>query len=238
PRATELYSMRLLFIEQRLDEWAALSGKDIRCDEIGCAIRVLTQRGSEVLVEIISANKIVSNFEVRIVEAIRYVLARVVQVSVIERCAEDVVETELISRVRASETRLFPPLNARSSDDRANVRLLFKRYLTFVHSQTSSEFVHPCSVFLRNACEASANAIDAEVIGLCVAVEGIAKLVPYERSTLDDEAFAQIRRVIAKWLEKRRFSSGIKNRVLGLLSQLKSDTVQKRLEPLINTGQL
>jgi len=145
-------------------------------------IRVVIERGSDALVEIISRNKLAANFEVRVVEALRYVLAMVLHVSVIEHSAGSTVETTLISPVRASETHLLPPLMASSSNDRPNVRRLFERYLTFVHSQISSEFVHPCSSHLRMACEASANAIEAEAIGLCVAVEGIAKLVPYDRS--------------------------------------------------------
>jgi hypothetical protein len=201
-------------------------------------IRVLTEHGSDVLVEVTSANKFTTNFEVRVLEALRYVLARVVQVSVIERYADGVVETELISPVRAFETRLLPPLYARSSNDRANLRRLFERYLTFVlHSQASSEFVHPCSVHLRNACEASANAIEAEAIGLCVAVEGLANLVPYERSKVDDEAFVYVQRVIKKWLT-RKYNTRIRDRVTSILGQLMNDPIPKRLRSLTDTGQL
>jgi len=76
------------------------------------------------------------------------------------------------------------------------------------------------------------------VIGLCVAVEGIAKLVPYTRSRVDDEVIATIQQVVTRWLDKRRFKEKIKNRAKGLLSQLQNVRVQDRLQSLINSGHL
>jgi hypothetical protein len=232
------HRIRLLFIGQSPDDWSGLNGSEIACDEIGCLIRVFPERGSDVVVEIKSEHKLATNFEVRAIEALRYVLAKVIHVSVIEVSADRFVETTLISPCRAFESRLLPPLIARSLDNRISVRRLFERYLTFVHSQISTEFVHPCSAHLRNACEASSNAIETEVIGLCVAVEGIANLVPYERSDRDDEAIVTIRRTIAKWLEKRKFNDRLRARVTGLLSQLKDVNINHRLESLTQTGQL
>jgi hypothetical protein len=113
-------------------------------------IRISLERESDALVEITSKERLPENFEVRVVEALRYVLARVIHVAVIEHAA-DFIETMLLSPVPVSRTRLFPPLVARSADDRADLRRLFERYLTFVHSQMPADFVHLCSSYLRNA---------------------------------------------------------------------------------------
>jgi hypothetical protein len=234
---SDRFSIRMLFTGQRTSDWTALAESEIACEEIGCVIRIVLERESDALVEISSKERLPENFEVRVIEALRYVLARVVHVAVIEH-AGDFIETMLISPVPVSKTRLFPPLVARSADDRANLRRLFERYLTFVHSQMSADFVHLCSSYLRNVCEASANSIEAEMIGLCVAVEGIANLIPYERSTADDTTIKAIRRFISDWLEDQAFRVSLRDRVNGMLSQLKNIPPERRLEPLVQTGQL
>lgn len=236
-RLSDPFLIRMLFTGQRSSDWTALAASELACEEIGCAIRITLERGSEALVEITSKDRLSENFEVRVVETLRYVLARVVHVAVIEHAA-DFIETTLISPVPVSKTRLFPPLVASSVDDRTNLQRLFKRYLTFVHSQMSADFVHPCSSYLRNACEASASSVEAEVIGLCVAVEGVANLIPHERSTVDDAAIKTIQQFMPGWLEQQAFSAYLTNRVTGMLSQLKNIPPDRRVEPLVQSGQL
>lgn len=235
--SSKLFCIRLLFTGQKHEDWRILAEEEIACDEIGCRIKIILERASDVQVKITSAYKLPEDFEVRVIEALRYVLAKVLHVSVVEHSTNGSVETELISPVRSSETRLLPPLMIDSAGGE-NLRRLFERYLNFVRLNASTQFVHQCSAHLRHACEASANSIEAEVIGLCVAVEGLAGLLHYERSAADSQNIRVIRETNAKWLKKRAFNTVLRERVEGLLSQLMHARVQDRVQSLVERGQL
>lgn len=101
-------------------------------------------RESDVLVEIIHDTALAPNFDTRVVEALRYVLAKVVHLSLVEIRTNGEVDTTLMSPIPEVATRFPAPLSSHKHPD--DVHRLFVRYLIFVHSNTSSEFVHPCSM--------------------------------------------------------------------------------------------
>jgi hypothetical protein len=228
--------MRLLFLAQRHEDWRSFNDAVIRLENIGCTIKFLMQRDSDVLIEITGNSKLPQNFDVRVVEALRFVLAKVVHLSVVAENAEGMLETTLISPVRESETTLFPPLNAPKGTP--DLCRLFERYLTFVNSETSSEFVHPCSMYLRSACEASANSFEAEAIGLCVAVEGIANLLPFKKDESEDQPIVNARNAILKLLEEMDTNHSVKDRIRGALGRLHEVRAIDRLQPLVRSGHL
>jgi hypothetical protein len=228
--------LRMLFLAQQPDDWRPLIGVEIRCDDAGCTIKISMECESDALVEVIGDGKLPSNFEVRIVEALRYVLGKVVHLSLIEYTVDQGVETKLISPVRKSEARLFPPLSARKPTP--DIYRLFERYLAFVHSKASAEFVHPCSMYIRNACEASANSLEAEAIGLCVAVEGIANLLPFTKGNSEDEIVANVRQEVFKRLEEIGVNANLKERIQGLFSQLNTVRAIDRLQVLVQSDRL
>jgi hypothetical protein len=230
-------SLRLLFRNQEFALWKSLTNAKIHCKKIGCTIDI-TVDGSAILIKVSSETPLAPNFEVRVVEALRYVLAKVIHVAIVQREGEGLCETSLISSARTTESGLLPPLMANSEIEFANLRRLVECYLTFVHSETQAEFVHPCSAHVRNACESSANAMEAEAVGLCVAVEGLAKLLPYCRNTTSDKVIEWVQKTVRRWLKRRAVDEGIQNRVNGLLSQLMSARVKDRVQPLIETGYL
>jgi hypothetical protein len=114
------------------------------------------------------------NFEMKVEEAIRFLLAKSASCRVVESCDHFI----LYSRSNSSHhTRLMRPMLRGSAAFNGSSWQLFECYLAYV--LTGSEpYWHTCSNHLHNACEASANALDAWAIGLSVAVEGLAGLLP------------------------------------------------------------
>lgn len=237
--ALHAISLRMLFTNQRDRDWVALTGDVIEVEEPSCQVKIVLERGSDALVHITSANQLPASFEVRVLEALRYVLARGLHPSVMEKDpGRGSVETTLFSHVTLSEGRLFPPLVARTSIEMGDLKRLFICYVTFVSSQRSGPLYHPCTSFLGMALEASANPAEAEVVGLCVAVEGIANLFAHELSEADKRDATAIQKTISRWLNKKAFGGDVKRRAIGLLSQLANVPVTKRLAPLIQGGAL
>jgi len=229
--------MDMVFVAQTIDEWMPLIDAKIDCHDLGCAIKITVERESDILLKVTSKSKLPANIETRIVEALRYVLAKVIHVATIQHSSGAAIETTFISAIRTSETGLFPPIRTRKSIASNDIQRLFRRYLTFVHSETSAEFVHPCSMHLRNACEASANSVEAETIGLCVAVEGIASLVPFENKT-NGKVVSNIRKAVSEYLGNMGVDSTLTNRIQGLLGQLENVRVKDRVQKLIDSGHL
>jgi hypothetical protein len=77
-----------------------------------------------------------------------------------------------------------PPISRGGPAFHADSWRLFDHYLAYVIKETPHPYWNICSAHLHNACEAGANSLDAWSIGLSVAVEGLAALIPM---TLDDE---------------------------------------------------
>ncbi|MEH2497855.1 hypothetical protein V1294_004334 [Bradyrhizobium sp. AZCC 1678] len=230
-------SMELLILNQNHKDWNSLTDTVAHLEQLGCDIKFLMQRDSDVLVEITGNAPLPKNFEVRIVEALRYVLASILHLSLIVKNTDGVREVTLISPVRQSDTRLVPPLaTLKPSPD---VAVLFERYLSYVHEGASADFVHPCSMYLRNACEASANSVEASAIGLCVAVEGLANLLPYDAGKeSNDQTIAVVQKELLKRLAEIGVTPNVKSRVEGLLGQLKSIRAADRLQLLVKAGKL
>jgi hypothetical protein len=230
-------SMELLFLKQRHEEWNSLTNTVVHLEQLGCDIKFLMQRDSDVLVEIAGNTQPPRNFEIRIVEALRYVLASTLHLSLIIKNTDGVREVTLISPVRQSETRLVPPLTTlKPSPD---VAVLFERYLSYVHEGASADFVHPCSMYLRNACEASANSVESSAIGLCVAVEGLANLLPYDVGNgSNDQTNAMVQSELLKRLAEIDVAPNVKSRIEGLLGQLNSVRAADRLQLLVKAGKL
>jgi hypothetical protein len=88
------------------------------------------------------------------------------------------------------------------------------------------------------ACDASANSIEAEAIGLCVAFEGLARLLPHQRSPAEIADSDTIRNTVVKWIEKRKFGERVSARACGLMNQLPNPPMRDRLQPLIESGYL
>ena len=122
----------------------------------------------------------------RIDETLRFVLAASLNYRVIE-CPNNL---HLYSRSGPTPlTRFYPPISRGGPAFHSHSWRLFETYLAYVMRDPGPCW-HTCSNHLHNACEASANALDAWAIGLGVAVEGLAGCLPKE---LDPELVKRLK---------------------------------------------
>jgi hypothetical protein len=208
-------------------------------DALNCHFEV-SRFSDEFVIEASASSAFPPFFNSRILETLQFVLARSLGWRVlIEQENGGVISTQFASPKRSSKTKLDPPIGSVQIDAAAFSWQLFARYLEFVTREATSYFWHSCSAQLHDACEASANSMDAWALGLCVAVEGISNLLTVEvLSDAEKEEVEKIRRLVKIWTKCRRWSPGLRDRALGLLSQLNNARVQDRLTPLGGLGKV
>jgi hypothetical protein len=157
------------------------------------------------------------HFHVRIEETLRFILAQ----SVSCRALVENGQLQLFSGKQQSRRTLLPPPIARGrAAFHEDSWRLFSDYLTYVSREATQLFWHPCSNHLHNACEASANSLDAWAIGLSVAVEGLASLLPKEIDTATKTKLEALQTFIVDHVaashDYKQFAPRIKGIVNGL----------------------
>ena len=173
------------------------------------------------------------HFEVRIEEALRFLLAQSVSCRVLEVGGQ----LQLISKKqRPQRTLLPPPISRGGSAFREYSWLLFARYLGYVSREAQQEYWHPCSNHLNNACEASANALDAWAIGLSVAVEGLANLIPKELDPKTREKLEALKAFIVAQVTKSSDHEAFAPRIQGLVNGLTQLRAIDRMKQLVAIG--
>ena len=230
--------VKLTFFGQDLRDWEALYTEEVTfgAPYTGYTMRCAAGNEGDVSVSIRTPVTFPENFWFRASEALSFVLAKVLRASVIEQVHSGKRVVTLYSPVPRSRTRQFPPIRTDWRKNHAEVARMLERYLQFVQNSELKDFWHPCSAHLSHACEASANSFDAWAVGLCVAFEGIAGLVPHEKSFEQTQAISEIKRVAKTWVKRRAYPTDLQARVSGLLGQLDQARVKDRLRPLIDGG--
>jgi hypothetical protein len=201
-----------------------------------CEARSLEDR---VIWYVSSQNKLPDNLHDLVIAAFEFLAAKTVAPRVIEHHRHSTVMLRLLSpRPVSIRTRLRRPISAHHLIDYEMPWRLFDRYLKYLASCTGPGW-HPCVLHLHNAIEASANSLDAARLGLCVAVEGLAKLIPVPA---DEDQKRNIKK-LTKAMRCILLRSGLNATVLGqraegLFSQLHIPRLKDHLEPLVRTGEL
>src|SRR3954447_26406554 len=155
-------------------------------------------------------------YYIRVDEALRFLLAQSIQMRVLFQPNR----LELIAaRSRSSCTTLPRPIARGTLQFYNDSWPLFAQYLTYVNRETSS-YWHPCSGYLHYACESSANSIEAFGVGLSVAVEGLAGLLPLELSEEDRKELTALRSFIVNQVTSHADFSKHARRIESMLAGL------------------
>jgi hypothetical protein len=197
----------------------------------------------EIVVKVNSDIAFSQDFELSIIEALRYVLARNIFYRVLIKSDEKEKTVHLFSALRQSaKPQLDGPLLP-TCPDRSMFWRLFSRYLEYVIRERSLNGECRCARHLYTAVEASANSYYAWSMGVCVAVEGIAYLVNNEESPDEqykkeqEELKKQKEEIIAhinEWLKSKCWTkTTMGQRTTGLISNLNQERVIDRLSPLV-----
>ena len=201
-----------------------------------CETRSLEDR---VLWHVSSQTELPNNLHNLVIAAFEFLTAKTVVPRVIESYERSTHTLRLLSpRPISTRTRLRRPISVHHLVDYEMPWRLFSLYLEYLCSYSGSGW-HPCVLHVHNAIEASANSLDAARLGLCVAVEGLAKLVSVP---VDEEQKKAIKK-LTKAMKCILLRSGLNATVLGqraegLLSQLHIPRLKDQLEPLVRAGEI
>ncbi|MBL0403786.1 hypothetical protein JKG68_07410 [Microvirga aerilata] len=233
-------SLSLLLPDQQSHEWEGIIGADwcIGAPYTGYRVQISSPGETEIVVSVSSESCFPDGFHVRVMEALRYVSGRVLSLSRMQRGDGENVTATLYSAAPVRQKRPFPPLDIRYERNALGVAHLFERYLAYASSHDVRDTWHPCSAYLSDAYEASESSLEAWAVGLCVALEGVAGLVPMPQSQETAATIKQIQKVARRQLKLRKVEQHLQDRVNGLLSQLSHTRVIDRLRPLIERGYL
>ena len=196
------------------------------------------KRDHEMVVDITSEVPFVAHFDVRVVEALSYVLARSMSWRALHLYSSDDEILQLSSPyIQSTNTKLERPLLIKQIDEHHIFWRLFSKYLEYVIRENATPAWHKCSCYVNNACEASANSGDAWTIALCVAVEKLSGLIDYVERSGDKKQKTEIQRLVRRWLKSKGWDeTTVGHRANGLLSSLNNARVKDRLGALVNTG--
>jgi hypothetical protein len=214
--------------ERRLSRYSSSLG--------ACEARSLEDR---VLWHVSSQTELPDNLHDLVIASFEFLTAKTVAPRVIEYHRRSTKTLRLLSpRLVSSRTRLRRPISAHHLLDYEMPWRLFSLYLEYLCGYPGTGW-HPCVLHLHNAIEASANSLDAARLGLCVAVEGLAKLIPIQA---DEEQKMAIKK-LTKGVKCTLLRSGLSGTVLGqraegLLSQLNIPRLKDHLESLIRAGEI
>lgn len=171
-------------------------------------------------------------FEMRLAEALQFVVARPIFWSVMQKRTSKSWEIRIRgSRSTELRSRIEPPLSI-SPDATESFRRMFESYLKYVLIADLGEKLHPISAQMRAICHASAGAIEAEALTLCVAIESILKHVHtsrYELSPEDKDWIEKAKDYFASWEGPRNLGK----RITGLFSMLYAPSAKTRLRELV-----
>jgi hypothetical protein len=129
---------------------------------------------------------------------------------------------------RSAKTRLDPPIAVGHAFLGDSWRL-FSLYFDYVIRTTPHPYWNTCSYHLHNACEASANSVDAWAVGLSVALEGIANLIPFVPDPTETAELEHLRSDVLAQIATREQHKKHHKRLEGLLGPLTLIRAQDRL---------
>jgi hypothetical protein len=173
------------------------------------------------------------HFDTRIEGALRFLLAQSVQT----RVRVQGHQFELFSgSARSVRTALGPPISRGSSAFMDNSWQLFDCYLGYITKETKAAYWNPISNHVHNALEASSNSIDAWAIGLGVAVEGIANLLPYKMPVDQKAKMKDLQKFITKQVAGSDTHKEYSGRVQGLVAGLTAVRAVDKMQWLVKQG--
>jgi hypothetical protein len=95
---------------------------------------------------------------------------------------------------------------------------------------------NPVAYHLYNACEATANSVDAWAVGVSVAVEAVVSLVDVDGNKENDDRVETYQTLARKWLKEQSDLVDISDRALGLIGSMSKKRPDDTLQALVKIG--
>ena len=243
----EKYQVPLLLMSEILENGNRRFVRDRAEFEIcGANFEVQRREGAdETIVEVTSETPLPVAFDLRIQEAVQYLTAKPAFWCVLLQSHDQELHLELASPWRKSlRTQFSPPISPSSSDFREHGWRLFGAYLAYVTQKTQGTHWNPVAYHLYNACETTANSVDAWAVGISVAVEAVTSLIAAagnseqaEKATPDDLTLYQER--VLRWLDEQAdLPDHIVRRAQGQIISMSNKGPKDTLYALIDVGRV
>jgi hypothetical protein len=199
---------------------------------------VRTRGGSDsTVVEVASERRFPPAFDLRVQEGLQYITGKTAIWRAQVAGSHRGLRLELAMPWRRSiRTQFNPPIASISPDFHHHVWRLFERYLRYVAKQTKGTYWNPVAYHLFNACESTANSVDAWAIGVSVAVEAVASLVVLRVTKKEAVKLSGVQAEMQRWLAEQSFSEGYARRIGGMICALGNKRPQDMLYALAKTG--
>jgi hypothetical protein len=140
-------------------------------------------------------------------------------------------------RRKSGRVQLGPPISATYIDFLKHGWQLFGCYLAYVVAKTEGEHWNPVAYHLHNACEATANSVDAWAVGVSVAAEAVASLIKMPGDDTEAKQIALFQKRMLECLATQTdFPDDLIRRMQGLIAVMSQKRAQDTMYALANTG--
>jgi hypothetical protein len=207
-------------------------------DACGSKFEVRKRDGSgDTVVELTSDATFPTAFHLRIPEALQYITGKTAIWRVRLESEGDKLTFELASPWRKSErTQLGPPISPASVHLHEHGWNLFACYLTYVVAKTEGTYWNSVAYHLHNACEATANSIDAWAVGISVAAEAVVGLIKLPSDDTKAERLALFQKRMRECLGAQTDFPDLVPRMEGSIAALSNKRPQDIMYALADTG--
>lgn len=203
------------------------------CD---CEFEMRTENGMVTFGATANVNRLPPNLEVRALESLQFVLAIPLEWVVLQKSEGD-VETISIKRVSAklSKTQLGPPIDFRDPRNVQFVWKLYDKYLSYVLRYEEAHKYHPLSVFVHQVMRGSEGSIEAKMLTLGIAVEGVLREAFPDLAKLPEQESKELEKA-RQVIDKSSLKKECKERIKGAICSWTERSATDRLCSLVESG--
>jgi hypothetical protein len=207
-------------------------------DACGSKFEVQKRESSgDTVIEVTSDAAFPTAFHMRIQEALQYMTGKPAIWRVRLESEGTTLVLELASRWRKSgRTQFRPPISPTSIHFYQDGWTLFACYLTYVVANTEDTHWNPVAYHLNNACEATANSIDAWAVGISVAAEAVVGLIELPNDGAEAERLALFQKRTCEYLGTQTDFPDLVRRMKGLIKLMSHKRPQDTMYALANWG--
>jgi hypothetical protein len=189
------------------------------------------------LVQATSETPFSTGFHLRIREALQYITGKTAACRARLESNDVGLAFELISPTRtANHTQFVAPISRASQGFYRDVWKLFSVYLAYLTHKTEHTYWHPIAYHLYNACESSANSLDAWAVGVSVAVEAVASLIPLQSDEDEEKRISTLQKLMRGHLKTLSEFVDLSPRMTGLIDMLAKKRPQDVMHALAEKG--
>lgn len=191
----------------------------------------------DTVIEVQSDSKFGSDFDLRIQEALQFITAKPAFWRARVQADNERAVIELASPTRRPpRTQFGPPIDPHSTGFYECGWKLFSCFLGYVQSKTNGTYWNPMAYHLYNACEATANSMDAWAVGYSVAVEALASLLTLGEREEKQTQNRAIQTILKECIRGNAELAKHQERLGSLIGMLGQESVKDKLYNLAEQG--